>query len=70
MAMANGTRTSLSAAPRRQGDQPIVGDWDGDGKADIGVYGQHTTADANSASTERGLPDANNDNPNNDGAQR
>ncbi len=51
-----------------EGDQPIVGDWDSDGKADIGVYGERPAADANSAPTEPGLPDANNDNVSDNGA--
>ncbi|XZE22515.1 SdrD B-like domain-containing protein [Pirellulaceae bacterium SH449] len=43
-----------------QGDRPIVGDWDGDGKDDIGVYGNTWRADELTLEREPGLPDATN----------
>ncbi len=42
------------------GDQPVVGDWDGDGKADIGVFGIPWENDRELAEYEFGLPDAEN----------
>ncbi|MBI2824506.1 MAG: hypothetical protein HYX69_07465 [Planctomycetia bacterium] len=43
-----------------KGDQPLAGDWDGDGKADIGVFGPDRSS---AAADEAGLPDAQNDAP-------
>ncbi|MDO4569549.1 MAG: SdrD B-like domain-containing protein [Planctomycetia bacterium] len=42
------------------GDQPVVGDWDGDGKADIGVFGRARKGDEELLAKELGLPDAEN----------
>ncbi len=43
-----------------RGDQPVVGDWDGDGKMDIGVFGQPWERDRELIAHEFGLPDAEN----------
>ncbi|MBP3692804.1 MAG: carboxypeptidase regulatory-like domain-containing protein [Thermoguttaceae bacterium] len=43
------------------GDQPVVGDWDGDGKADIGVFGRAWEGDRDMLAGEFGLPDAENE---------
>jgi serine-aspartate repeat-containing protein C/D/E len=43
-----------------QGDLPVVGDWDGDGKADIGIFGPMWLGDSRAAAMEPGLPDAEN----------
>ncbi len=37
-------------------DQPVVGDWDGDGKADIGIFGPQWSDDAKIVVDEPGLP--------------
>jgi hypothetical protein len=42
-------------------DFPVVGDWDGDGKADIGIFGPAWLGDGRVVRTEPGLPDAAND---------
>ena len=39
-----------------ENDQPIVGDWDGDGKTDIGVFGPEWPGDLNAMRKEPGLP--------------
>ena len=44
--MVSGIRRTYGRALGGAGDQPLVGDWDGDGKSDIGVFG----LDADSAS--------------------
>jgi len=41
-------------------DQPVVGDWDGDGKDDIGVFGRKWQGDERALATEPGLPDPEN----------
>ncbi len=43
-----------------KGDQPIVGDWDGDGKCDVGVFGRAWENDRELLAHEYGLPDAEN----------
>ena len=40
------------------GDTPVVGDWDGDGKDDIGVFGPAWPNDAKPLNREPGLPEA------------
>ncbi|RMF42832.1 MAG: hypothetical protein D6753_06555 [Planctomycetota bacterium] len=44
----------------QQGDQPVVGDWDGDGKSDIGVFGPRWQGDDRAVAAETGLPEAQN----------
>ena len=39
-----------------ENDQPVVGDWDGDGKTDIGVFGPEWPGDLNAMRKEPGLP--------------
>ena len=34
-----GTRATCGAKLGQKGDQPVTGDWDGDGKTDIGIFG-------------------------------
>ena len=41
-------------------DQPVVGDWDGDGKADIGIFGPKRAGEAEIAAQTTGLPSDNN----------
>jgi hypothetical protein len=41
-------------------DQPVVGDWDGDGKDDIGIYGPAWPGDPRAVREEPGLPDSSN----------
>jgi hypothetical protein len=41
-------------------DQPVIGDWDGDGKADIGVFGRAWSGDREAVLLSAGLPDADN----------
>jgi hypothetical protein len=43
-----------------ESDLPVTGDWDADGKADIGVYGPAWPRDPWAVSREPGLPDADN----------
>ena len=38
-------------------DMPVVGDWDGDGKDDIGVYGLQWPGDIEALAQDPGLPD-------------
>ncbi len=40
-----------------KGDQPVVGDWDGDGKDDVGVFGRKWAGDDRALANEPGLPD-------------
>tara|TARA_B110000438_G_scaffold55118_1_gene55159 strand:+ start:1148 stop:4123 length:2976 start_codon:yes stop_codon:yes gene_type:complete len=40
-----------------QADIPVVGDWDGDGKDDIGVYGLQWPGDNEALAQDPGLPD-------------
>ena len=42
-------------------DLPIVGDWDGDGKDDIGIFGPEWRGDDRAIAAEPGLPDPQND---------
>lgn len=42
-------------------DQPVVGDWDGDGKDDIGVFGLAWPGDPRAVRREPGLPDRQNE---------
>lgn len=44
----------------KDGDQPVAGDWDGDGKADVGVFGPSWLGDDRALRVEPGLPDAQN----------
>ena len=41
-------------------DRPVVGDWDGDGKEDIGIYGPMWANDIEAMSREPGLPNPEN----------
>src|SRR5207249_4851431 len=38
-------------------DRPVVGDWDGDGKDDIGIFGPLWAGDPRAILREPGLPD-------------
>ena len=38
-------------------DQPVVGDWNGDGKDDIGIFGPAWPRDPQAIRADRGLPD-------------
>jgi serine-aspartate repeat-containing protein C/D/E len=42
------------------GDRPVTGDWDGDGKTDIGVLGPVWAGDGRALTAEPGLPDVRN----------
>ncbi len=42
------------------GDQPVTGDWDGDGKTDIGILGPVWAGDGRALAAEPGLPDVHN----------
>jgi hypothetical protein len=44
------------------GDRPVTGDWDGDGKTDIGVFGRAWPGDPRAVREEPGLPDPHNPN--------
>lgn len=44
----------------KKGDRPVIGDWDGDGKDDIGVYGPEWAGDDEFVRREPGLPDPEN----------
>ena len=41
-------------------DKPVTGDWDGDGKDDIGIYGPMWEGDTNAIAFEPGLPNPEN----------
>lgn len=43
-----------------RGDQPVVGDWDNDGKDDVGVFGRKWAGDDRAIAYETGLPDPEN----------
>ncbi len=43
-----------------EGDQPVVGDWDKDGKDDVGVFGRKWQGDNKALASESGLPDSEN----------
>ena len=43
-----------------QNDLPVIGDWDGDGKDDIGVFGPEWEGDDRALEREPGLPDPEN----------
>jgi hypothetical protein len=53
-------RTDLWAQLGSVGDLPVVGDWDGDGKDDIGVWGIARRGDGAAIEREPGLPDPEN----------
>ena len=44
----------------KKDDQPVVGDWDGDGKDDIGVFGRKWPGDDRAVALGAGLPDPEN----------
>ncbi len=43
-----------------KGDQPVAGDWDGDGKDDVGIFGRKWAGDDRALAAEPGLPDPEN----------
>jgi serine-aspartate repeat-containing protein C/D/E len=47
----------LWAGLGRDADQPVVGDWDGDGKTDIAIFGPAWPGDHRAIAAEPGLPD-------------
>jgi hypothetical protein len=53
-------RTDLWAQLGAAGDLPVVGDWDADGKDDIGVWGVARVGDGAAIEREPGLPDTEN----------
>jgi hypothetical protein len=53
-------RTDLWAQLGSVGDLPVVGDWDADGKDDIGVWGVSRAGDGAAIEREPGLPDTEN----------
>lgn len=53
-------RSDLWAQLGSVGDLPVVGDWDGDGKDDIGVWGVARPGDGDAIEREPGLPDPQN----------
>lgn len=44
----------------KKGDLPVVGDWDNDGKDDIGIFGPAWESDNDALASEPGLPDLGN----------
>ena len=59
-ATAFGTRSDLWIKLGKKGDQPVAGDWNGDGKTDIGIFGPAWIGDCKAGRGEPGLPDAQN----------
>jgi serine-aspartate repeat-containing protein C/D/E len=53
-------RGDLWARLGDQGDLPVVGDWDNDGKDDIGIFGPEWDGDDEALESEPGLPDPEN----------
>ncbi len=53
-------RGDLWAKLGEKGDLPVIGDWDNDGKDDIGIFGPEWDGDEQALSTEPGLPDPEN----------
>ena len=53
-------RGDLWAKLGEKGDLPVVGDWDNDGKDDIGIFGPEWDGDEQALSGEPGLPDPEN----------
>ena len=55
-------RGDLWAKLGDRGDIPVIGDWDNDGKDDIGIYGPAWDGDDEALANEPGLPDPENRN--------
>jgi hypothetical protein len=53
-------KEDLWARLGQPGDRPVTGDWDGDGKTDIGIFGPAWAGDHRAIRSEPGLPDAKN----------
>lgn len=53
-------RGDLWAKLGEKGDLPVVGDWDNDGKDDIGIFGPEWDTDEAALAAEPGLPDPEN----------
>ena len=53
-------RGDLWAKLGEKGDLPVVGDWDNDGKDDIGIFGPEWEGDEDALKAEPGLPDPEN----------
>ena len=56
-ATARGTRATCGPSSATQDDLPVTGDWDDDGKTDIGIYGPAWARDPWAIQHEPGLPD-------------